>query len=310
MLDDLALFIAIVEAGSLNQAAARLDLPTSTLTRRLQRLERELGCRLLHRSARRMTPTPEGWQYYERSRPLVHSLQQAVEQLDDSLRDVKGLLRVLAPINLANGVFADAWSGFLSRYPEVRLELQLSNQTQDLYASHADLAIRTGEQPDSQLQQRRLGEVEVRLVASPSYLRERPPPATPADLRRHDVVVAEPLALWSFRHRRSGERFELSPAGRLRVNDLGLAVDAARKAMGILMCPLNVCQHGLANGDLVEVMADWRLPSRAVYAVWPQQRYLPARVRALVEHLAAFATDQPLLRAADDPAGEGMTGML
>lgn len=179
MLDDLALFIAIVEAGSLNQAARRLDLPTSTLTRRLQRLEQDLGCRLLHRSARRMTPTAEGWQYDERSRPLVHSLQQAMEQLDDSLREVKGLLRVLAPVNLANGVFADAWSGFLSRYPQVRLELQLSNQTQDLHASHADLAIRTGEQPDSQLQQRKLGEVGVRLVASPSIsaiMRRRPRP--------------------------------------------------------------------------------------------------------------------------------------
>lgn len=297
MLDDLALFIAIVEAGSLNQAARRLGLPTSTLTRRLQRLEQELGCRLLHRSARRMTPTPEGWQYYERSRPLVHSLQQAVEQLDDSLREVKGLLRVLAPINLANGVFADAWSGFLSRYPQVRLELLLSNQTQDLHASHADLAIRTGEQPDSQLQQRKLGEVGVRLVASPAYLRDRPPPATPADLDRHDIVVAEPLTFWAFRHRDSGERLELSPAGRLRVNDLGLAVDAACKGMGILMCPLNVCQARLAGGELVEVMPDWRLPTRAVYAVWPQQRHLPARVRALVEHLAGFAADQVMLRS-------------
>lgn len=244
-----------------------------------------------------MTPTPEGWQYYERSRPLVHSLQQAVEQLDDSLREVKGLLRVLAPINLANGVFADAWSGFLSRYPQVRLELLLSNQTQDLHASHADLAIRTGEQPDSQLQQRKLGEVGVRLVASPAYLRDRPPPATPADLDRHDIVVAEPLTFWAFRHRDSGERLELSPAGRLRVNDLGLAVDAACKGMGILMCPLNVCQARLAGGELVEVMPDWRLPTRAVYAVWPQQRHLPARVRALVEHLAGFAADQVMLRS-------------
>ncbi|MNN35598.1 HTH-type transcriptional regulator DmlR [compost metagenome] len=228
----------------------------------------------------------------------MHSLREVIEQLDDTFNEVKGLLRVLAPVNLANGIFAPAWNEFLQSHPGVRLELQLSNHTQDLLAGHADLAIRTGEQPDSQLHQRKLGNIGVKLVASPGYLQNRSSVSTPAELRSHEIVVAEPLGLWTFRHRHSNEHFELSPSARLRVNDLGLALDAACNGMGILMCPLNICHEALQAGTLVEVMADWRMPTRAIYAVWPQQRYLPARVRALVDYLSGFAVAHPLLQGA------------
>ena len=137
MLDDLALFIQIVEAGSLHAAAKQANLPPSTLTRRLQKLEQELGCRLLHRSARNNIPTHEGWLYYEQCRLLINTLQQNVRHLDDSLNQVKGLVRILAPSKLANGVLAPAWASFMQRYPQINLSLHLSNHTENLLELNA-----------------------------------------------------------------------------------------------------------------------------------------------------------------------------
>ena len=128
MLDDLALFIAIVEAGSLNAAAEKEGLPTATVTRRLQKLEAGLGYRLLHRSARRTMLTAEGTQYYEQCRPLVQALRQATLRLDATLGAIEGSIRVLAPVNFASEILAPAWASFLEQYPRVQLELELSNE--------------------------------------------------------------------------------------------------------------------------------------------------------------------------------------
>lgn len=297
MLDDLALFVAIVEAGSLSAAAEKQALPTATVTRRLQKLEKALGYRLLHRSARGMQPTAEGWQYYEQCRPLVHALHQAAQQLDASLGKIAGTIRVLAPINLGSGLLTPAWVGFIERYPEVKLEMDLSNAVQDLVASGADLAIRVGPQHDSLFTQRRLGEVALALVAAPAYLAAAGIPEHAEALLQHALIVVEPLQHWRLRDPVHGGETSIQPHPRVRVNEMRLAVEMAAAGQGILLCPLIQCQAGLQQGSLVQLLPDWMPPPRQVYAVWPQQRYLPARVRALVEHLAAFAANHPLLGA-------------
>lgn len=295
MLDDLALFVAIVEAGSLNAAAEREALPPATVTRRLQKLERMLGYRLLSRSARRMQPTAEGWQYYEQCRPLVHALRQATQRLDASLGSVSGHVRVLAPINFATGVLKPAWISFMRAYPDITLELDLSNAVQDLIGSGADLAIRVGALEDSTLTQRRLGRVELGLVAAPGYLAQAGVPADAAALEGHALIVAEPLRQWRLRDPGGAGDVLVQPQARLRVNEMRLAVEMAEAGMGILLCPQLQCADQLRAGTLVPVLPGWAPEERYVYAVWSQQRYLPARVRALLEHLAAFAAASPAL---------------
>lgn len=296
MLDELALFVSIVETGSLRAAAEKASMPAPTLTRRLQKLEQHLGCRLLHRSARRMTPTREGWQYYEQCRPLVHSLQQATAKLDVTLRQVSGLIRILAPADLANDNLAPAWMSFLSRYPDVRFELELNNYTQDLIGSGADVAIRVGAQPDSLLNMRKLGQTrEVLLVASPDYLAKNGAPESMDELRLRDLVVSAPLSTWAMRHRQCGETVRWQPQGKFCVNGIYLALQAALAGLGILFCPLSLCHSQLRRGELVQVLPEWRGDPREIYAVWPQQRYVPARVRALIEHLADFCRQDPQL---------------
>jgi LysR family transcriptional regulator AphB len=295
--DAIALFVTIVEAGSLTAAAERLDLPAATVTRRLQALEHELGCRLLHRSARRLQPTAEGLQYYEQCRPLVHALTQATRSLDANLRRIAGHVRVLAPVNLASGPLAAAWAGFLQAHPEVSLELQLSNSVQDLVGSGADLAIRVGAQSDSLLTQKRLGEIGLHLVAAPAYLARRGTPAHARELAGHDAIVATPLDTWPLRDPASGEETTVRPDARLRVDEMRLAVAAAETGLGVLLCPTTYTRDAIARGGLVPVLESWTPGHRTLFAVWSQQRYLPARVRALVEHLHAFIQADPLLAA-------------
>jgi LysR family transcriptional regulator AphB len=295
MLDDLALFIAIVDAGSLQAAARRLGLQPATLTRRLQKLEAELGCQLLLRSARSLKPTPEGRQYYEQCRPLLTALQQTTAALDDDLNQVKGTLRVLAPVNLGRGLLAPAWASFLAAWPEIRLELSLSNQSEDLWRHGADLALRVGAQSDPKLRQRRIGAVGLALVGAPGYLAAHGAPTHPDELAQHDLLVIEPLGPWQFSARDGGERIELSPPGRCKVNELTLAVSLAEAGLGLLYCPLPFCHEAIESGRLVRLLPDWRTPQRPMYAVWPQQQ-LPRKVRVLLEHLSDFVQATPLLQ--------------
>lgn len=291
MFDDLALFVSIVEAGSLHAAADRLALPPATVTRRLQTLEHRLGCRLLTRSARRMELTAEGNAYFEQCRPLVQALHQATERLDGMLSQVAGNVRVLAPTNLACGPLQHAWPGFLERHPEVSLELELSNEMQDLVGSGADLALRVGELDDSSLTQRRLASSAMVLVASPAYLARRGTPASLDELAGHDCIVAAPFRLWRLGGA-AGKPFQ--PRARMRVNDLRLAVSMAVEGAGVLYCPRVQCRDELADGRLASFMDEVTGQPRHIYAVWSQQRYLPARVRALVDYLAQYVAANPL----------------
>lgn len=296
MLDDLSLFVTIVEEGSLSAAADKLDLPGATVTRRLRRLEARLGCRLLNRSARRMQTTAEGAQYYEQCRPLVHALRQTTQRLEDTFGSVTGSIRVLAPVNFGGGMLAGAWASFLHKYPEIQLELKLSNAVEDVVGTGADIAVRIGSLSDSSLTQRRLGQVRPVLVASPAYLARAAPLDAPQSLSAHSLIVADPLQEWELRQVSTDERFVLQAAARFRVtNEMNVAVAMASAGIGILFCPLTQCYRELESGALVRLLPDWEAPPRDVYAVWSQQRYLPARVRALLDHLVEFAQAQPLL---------------
>lgn len=305
MLDDLALFVAIVEAGSLNAAAEKEGLPTATVTRRLQRLEASLGYRLLHRSARRTQPTAEGAQYYEQCRPLVQALRQATLRLDATLGAIAGTIRVLAPVNFASEILAPAWATFLEQHPLVQLEMELSNEVQDLVGAGADIAIRIGAQADSTFTQRKLADVRLVLAAAPAYLEQHGTPRNAAELAGHAAIATLPLREWRLRDPASGVETVLRPEPRVRVNEVRLAVQMAEAGLGIVLAPELQCHASLQSGALQRIMPGWTPQVRSVYAVWPQQRYLPARVRALLEHLAAFTARHPLLSGLDERTVDG-----
>ncbi len=168
---------------------------------------------------------------------------------------------------------------------------------QDLIGSGADLAIRVGAQDDSLLTQKRLGDIGVHLVASPAYLARRGTPVHARELAGHDAIIAAPLLAWPLRDPTSGEEITLRPEARLRVDEMGLAVAAAEAGLGVLLSPTTVTRNAVARGALTELLPGWTPRRRPLFAVWSQQRYLPARVRALVDHLRAFVQSDPLLAA-------------
>jgi LysR family transcriptional regulator AphB len=247
-----------------------------------------------------MQPTAEGMQYYEQCRPLVHALRQATRRLDASLSAVSGNIRVLAPVNFASGLLTPAWTSFMLKYPDINLELECSNRMQDLVGSGADMAIRVGTLGDSALMQRRLGSAGLVMVAAPSYLARAGTPREPTQLEQHELIVAEPLRTWRLRRPGPGGGAEMAiqPQARFRVNEMRLAVEMAAAGVGILLCPLLQSRDLLDSAELVRVLPDWMPEPRHVYAVWPQRRYLPARVRVLLEHLAEFAASTPSLQDA------------
>ncbi|MCW3480834.1 substrate binding domain-containing protein [Neisseriaceae bacterium JH1-16] len=221
------------------------------------------------------------------------ALQQTTAALDDDLNQVKGTLRVLAPVNLGRGLLAPAWASFLTAWPAIRLELTLSNQNEDLWRHGADLAIRVGAQDDPKLRQRRIGAIELALVGAPAYLARCGTPTHPDELAQHELLVIEPLGPWQFHS--GDELVELSPPARCRLNELALAVSLAEAGLGLLYCPLPFCHEAIESGRLVRLLPGWHTPQRPVYAVWPQQQ-LPRKVRVLLEHLSDFAQAIPLLQ--------------
>ncbi len=292
MLNNLSLFVTIVQAGSLQKAARQVNIPAATLTRRLQKLEEKLGCKLLHRSPRGIKLTSEGEIYFDKCQSLIENLQQNIQDIQRNNNQAKGTVRVLAPINLSL-LLKDFWSDFLAQYPDIHLILSLNNRNDNLLEQGADLALRVGKQQDSSLMQKRLASIPMCIVASKKYLQNHTIINCPDDLSYHHWLIAQPLSVIDLTHKNSDETVQLrlhnmSQNMRLQVNEISLCVALAKKGLGLTYVPKNQCQRELHTGELIRILTDWQLPSRDIYAVWNTQKYLPMRVRVLIDALKEF----------------------
>ncbi|WP_286239400.1 LysR family transcriptional regulator [Neptuniibacter halophilus] len=288
MLDDIALFIHIVQQGGLSAAARHLDLPAATVTRRLQKLEQELGSQLLHRSARQCQLTQEGEVYYQAYADLVEQFNQARQQLSRDLRQLSGRLKVLAPSNISNGILKPMWISFCREYPEIQLELVLSNQLQDMISLKADLALRIGPQPDSLLYQKRLGAVGTVLVAAPDYLKAAGEPEHPLDLKQHRQLGVTMLHKWPLQHSVQGTLQEIYPRFSVQVNDTTFVRDLVLDGQGIALLPLTEVQELLQQGYLKRVLPEWQGVMRELYAVWPSGKLLSLRAQCLRDYMQNY----------------------
>lgn len=290
MLDDLALFLDIVRAGSLSRAAQQAGIPAATLTRRLQKLEAQLGCQLLHRSPRGLRLTPEGQAWQQRCQPLLGAVQQAVHDSRGDASAPRGLVRVQAPLNMATLQLKDFWPAFLARHPGIDLDLRLDNRNEDLLTQAADLALRTGPQSHPSYMQRRLARAPMQLLAAPAYLARHAPITHPSALAGHNWLLAHPLDSFELSHAGQRVQVHIGQGGRarLRVNEISLCALLAARGLGLDFLPRHLCAAELTSGQLVPVLPQWQAPVRNIYAVWLRQGALPARVRVLLEALAQF----------------------
>jgi DNA-binding transcriptional LysR family regulator len=280
----LPLFVAVARSGSFTAAAQRLDMPTTTLSRRIQELEEALGVRLLNRTTRSLSLTDAGERYLAEVEPIVEAVEEANRSISQLRHSVTGRLRLTAPYFLGELFVADWVIAFQQAYPQVTVELQLDNHLLDLPASGIDLAVRAGVMGDSSLMARHLFDVEWLIVASPALLARAPTVATPDDLTDFAAIttaVDPGRVTWHFG---TGD-FEMSlhPKTCLQVNDLRIASKAAQAGWGIARLPRLAVRDALAAGDLVELLPTWRHPPIPVQLVYHRRRLLTAAQTAFIE---------------------------
>ncbi|MGI0116012.1 LysR family transcriptional regulator [Zooshikella sp. RANM57] len=288
MLDDIVLFVHIVQQGGLAGAARYVNLPAATVTRRLKRLEQQLGCHLLHRTPRQCTLTQEGEVYYQTYVDLVEQFEIAQQKLSKDIKALRGKLKVLAPTNISHGFFRQMWLDFMRIYPEIRLELILSNQLQDMLKCRADIAIRIGPQPDSLLYQQKLGAIDKVFVASPEYLSINGEPKHPLELKNHRVVGTTLASKWKLKHIYSGEYLEITPYFSALFNDTGFVKYMVCDSQGISLLPMTEVITELESDELVQILPQWRGEAREIYVVWPSGRLLNEKAKCLHQHLQDY----------------------
>lgn len=280
-------FTEVVDAGSFVGAAEKLGISKAAASRHVGSLESRLGVRLLHRTTRRLSLTEEGHVFLARCRDLLAGVAAAEAELDLRSVAVRGRLRVNAPLSYGIQYLAPLWPQFHARYPDVRLEITLSDRKVDLVEEGYDVAIRISTLSDSSLVARRLADTRMILCAAPDYLAAHGKPQSPADLHDHAVIA---YSYWS-----GGDEWRFDgPDGPLQVrvspwmhsNNGETCVRAAMAGHGLVLEPDFLVRRYLDAGDLVECMPDYRVQAPGIFAVYPTRRQVPPKVRALVDFLA------------------------
>ena len=284
-LDDLALYLSIVDAGSLAAAARRTRRSPPAVTRRLNELERRLGVRLLERNTRRLAPTEAGRRLAAHARVLLADFDAAVRDTVGEAGTPRGLLRISAPLLFGRRHVTPVVMAYLAAYPEVSAEVVLDDRPMDLIEEGVDVALRIAHLEDSSLVARRLGVVRRILVASPGYLARRGVPRRPEDLSAHDIVLFANHASgpeWRFADGGKNDRVVRLKA-RFRINRAEAAIDAACKGHGILSVLSYQVASEVAEDSLVRILKRFERPPIPVQLVVPTARLMPHRVRAFID---------------------------
>lgn len=279
---DVLAFVRVVETGSFARAAERMALSKPVLSRRVARLEAQLGARLLTRTARGARPTDIGQAYFARAAGVLAELEAAQEVVAQAVTQIAGPIRLTGPISFGIAHLNAALAEFVSLHPRVELDIDLSDTTVDLAEGGYDLAVRIGQLADSALIARRIAPVRKVVVASPDYLARKGRPAAPADLAGHDVLLYSGEA-WRFRGERGWETARLSPV--LRTNSGDMLFQAAEAGLGLCLLPSFIAAPGIASGRLIPVLTGFEVAHGALHAVMPPGRAATARVRALIDFL-------------------------
>lgn len=279
-LADMALFVEIVDRGSLSAAGRALGLPKASVSRRLSLMEARLGAPLLHRSTRALSLTDAGRRHFDRAASIVRDAQRAQAEAMAETAAPAGLLRVTATLAYGRSCLAPALWRFLARHPAVRLDLHLTDARVNLVQDGVDLAIRMGSLEDSTLISRRLARVPMRLAAAPGYLAAHGIPEEATALSRHRAILTRAdLDRWRV------DDAEVRLSWTVSTGDMTVTRDAALAGLGIALLPGFLCDDDIAAGRLVAVLPDAAIPAVDVTALTPRSVAPTPALRALIDHL-------------------------
>ncbi len=289
-------FVKVVEAGSLSRAATHLDLANASVTTCIRNLETHLGVTLLRRSTRHIQLTDEGAIYYERCRSILDQVDEAEVTISPARVPMRGTLRVELPIALGHLIVGPAVSDFSSQHPELRVYVSLTNTVDNLVRRSVDIAVHMDEVDDGDLVARWIYEAKHVLCAAPSFLAAHGRPMRPGDIDPQTCIgfAATPASKvrdWEFFN--DEERHVITPAGNLLFNSSDALLKTAARGAGLVYVLDVLARDYLARGEIVALLPDWATARQTFYAVYPQSRFVPPKVRMFVEFLAGLFGMQP-----------------
>jgi DNA-binding transcriptional LysR family regulator len=295
-------FVRVVESGTFTKAADVLSLPKATVTRMVQTLEAHLQTKLLNRTTRRVTVTADGAAYFDRALRLLGELDELESTMTRAKSNPRGRLRIDVPASVGQLMLIPNLPDFHARYPEIQIDLGVSDRPVDLLSENVDCVIRGGEITDQGLVARRIGEFHLILCATPDYLRRHGTPQSPADLESGQHRVVNYLAHRTGRPHpmlltRGDEKVEINAPYTIAVNDGTAGLAAGLAGLGITYAATFQAHPHLASGALVPVLLDWYAESVPLYVVYPPNRHLSTKVRVFVDWVVdLFARDDLIVR--------------
>src|SRR5215471_9585898 len=287
-------FTRVVQHRSFAVAARELRVSRSVVSKHVIELEQELGAQLLSRTTRSVTPTENGQAYYERCRAILSDLEEADLAVSRAQAEPRGLLRINAPMSFGTLHLGRAIADFMEKFPQLQIQLILSDQLIDPVQEGFDVTLRIADLPSSNLIARKIVPAKRVVCASPSYLERRGTPQHPNDLRQHDCL--------SYGHLATGSQWKLTgPDGDhwipvpwvLCTNNAEILRDAAVRGRGIALLPTFIAGADLQQGTLSSILADYKAPETSLYAIYPPNRHLSAKVRVFIDFLVERLGQRP-----------------
>jgi DNA-binding transcriptional LysR family regulator len=280
-------FVAVVDGGSFVQAADALDMSKPAVSRHVAELEQRLGVRLLQRTTRKLSLTEEGRLFYGRSKSVLADVDVAEEEITAKSISVKGLIKINVPVSFGLLELASRWPDFMTKYPDVELDITLADRTVDLVEEGYDMAVRIARLPNSSLISRRLASTRLLLCASPGYIKKHGKPKHPAELPEHPILAYSLLATgdqWSFDGPDGSVSVTVKPV--MWTNSGDTCITVARNGKGLVLQPSFMVSADLQSGALVELMPRYRSVEFGIFAVYPTRQYVSPKVRAMIDFLS------------------------
>ncbi len=290
-LNEINIFIKVVEAGSFVGGGRLLGIPSTTVSRKVQQLEESLGVRLLHRSTRKLSLTDQGALYFRQCQQHLMGIEEANLQVTEAQLQPKGTLRITSPLDYAT-LYAQPWiNEFLAKYPEVKIELKVTDHQLDLIDDRIDIAFRSGVLKDSNLVARRIGPKQSVCCASPDYLARYGEPLHPRELTQHlGILWGDSLQNQHWQFIDKEEVVDIAINGRYATDANHLLIKAAVAGLGIARVPLPLVEPYLESNSLNLILTDYEMPAGNMYIIYQSHKYLTQNIRLFVDHVVEQIT--------------------
>ncbi|KIF53588.1 LysR family transcriptional regulator [Vibrio owensii] len=279
-------FVRVVQTGSFSATGREMNTSQTTISKKVAALEKKIGVKLLARSSRDHALTPAGAKYYQTCVDILGELDEAEAQARSEVASPQGTIRISAPVAFGRILLAPIMAEFFQRYPDIKVDLQLSDQHTDLISDGIDVAIRAKQLEDSTLIARHLFDNPMLVLAAPNYLQQYGEPKTPEDLKQHNCLVysrMKDINVWSFT--KQNQKHAVAVNGNFQSDNGDVLLEVALTGMGIVILPIWMVEHHLKERRLTQLMSDYTGQNLPFNAVYLQSRYTPLKVRCLIDYL-------------------------